>query len=574
MSLKKVCVFIFILSTISIAQNKLEQIDDLLTRYNEYGLLNGSVLVAEKGEIIFKKGYGYANIELNIPNSGTTVHRIGSITKQFVSMMIMQLVDEGKIKTEEKMTSYLKDYRKDTGDKVTIFHLLTHTSGIPSYTGLPSFWVDSMRIPYSTDELIRKFCSGDLEFEPGSQFLYNNSGYVLLAKVVEEVTGKSYEENIQERIFDKVGMKNSFLDRPEKIIRNRASGYDKVGLNFRNSAYMNVKNAFGAGDIVSTVEDLYLWDQALYTDKLITNESKNKIFTPFLSNYGFGWWISKIKNPSNVDSLTLISHTGGINGFNSLIARIVDDKHLIVVFNNSGGAPLGEIRRNITNILYGEDYDFPKKPIASHINKIIIEDGIDKAVIAFKEIMEFEKETFEISEVELNNLGYSFLAEDKLDEAIGIFQLNIDAFPKSFNVYDSMGEALMKKGKDEKAIEYYKKSIEINPQNTNGFEMLKKLGVEVEKPKDAEVSEDKLISYTGKYELFPNFILSITKEGTQLYSQATGQAKFPIFPETERLFYLKVVSAKIEFLIDDSGEANSIILYQGGREIPGKLVKD
>lgn len=572
MEIKKILTIILVLTSALFSQNKSEAIDDLLSRYYEYGLLNGSVLVAEKGEVIFNKGYGFANVEHNIFNSSKTVHRIGSITKQFVSMMIMQLVDEGKIELDEKMTSYLKDYRKDTGDKVTIFHLLTHTSGIPSYTSYPGFWSDSLRNPYTTQELIKEFCSGDLEFKPGSQFSYNNSGYVLLAKIVEEVTGKTYEENIQERIFNKVGMKNTYLDRPEKIILNRAAGYDKSGEKLINTKYMYVKNAFGAGDIVSTVEDLYLWDQALYTDKLISDESKNKIFTPFLSNYGFGWGISKIKNPAGSDSLTLISHTGGINGFSSLIARLVDDKHLIIILNNSGSFPLYEIRKNITNILYGEDYEFPKKPIASYLQTIILDEGIDKATTVFKEIMEFEKETFDIKEGDINNLGYSFLTEDKIEEAIGVFQFNIDAFPNSFNVYDSMGEALMKKGDNEKSIEMYKKSIEINPQNTNGYEMLKKLGVVISAPKDADVSKEVLERYVGKYNLFPNFFVTITTENGNLFAQATGQAKFQIYPETTNKFYYKVVEAKIEFL-KEGDSVNNIVLYQGGKEIPGKRVE-
>ena len=572
MEIKKILIVIIIINSTIFGQTKSEQIDDLLSRYYEYGLINASVLVAEKGEVIFNKGYGFANIEHNILNSNKTVHRIGSITKQFVSMMIMQLVEEGKINLEEKMTTYLKNYRKDTGDKVTIFHLLTHTSGIPSYTGYPGFWSDSSRNPYTTDELINKFCSGDLEFEPGTQFSYNNSGYVLLAKIVEETTGKSYEENIQERIFNKVSMKNTYLDRPDKIILNRAAGYDNRGDHLINTNYMNVKNAFGAGDIASTVDDLYLWDQALYTDKLISNESKNKIFTPFLSNYGFGWEISKIENPVGGDSLTLISHTGGINGFNSLIARLIDDKHLLVVLNNSGGAPLNEIGKAITNILYGKDYEFPKKPIANHLKKIILEEGIDKAKIIFKEILEVEKETFDFSERNINNLGYSFLAEDKINEAIGVFQFNIDAFPKSYNVYDSMGEALMKKGDNEKSIENYKKSIELNLQNINGYDMLKKLGVDVSVPKDADVSKEVLKNYVGKYNLFPNFFVVITTEDGNLFAQATGQAKFQIFPETPSKFYYKVVDAQIKF-IQEGDLVNNIVLYQGGKEIPGKRVE-
>lgn len=561
-------IFLVILSSVTTAQTTPEKINDLLSKYYEYGLLNASVLVAKNGEVIFKKGYGFANMEFDIPNAPNTVHRVGSITKQFTATVIMQLKEEGKLDVQEKITTYLKNYRKETGSKVKVFNLLTHTSGIPNYTSYPGFWSDSSRNHYKPDQLIEKFCSGDLEFEPGSKFSYSNSGYVLLAKIIEEVTGKTYEENMQERIFDKVGMKNTYLDRPEKIIKNRASGYDKLGVKYRNTAYFNVKNAFGAGDIVSTVEDLYKWDQALYSNLLLTDESKKEMFTPYLSNYGYGWSITK------VDSITIYSHGGGINGFSAFITRIVDDKNLIVILNNIGTSPTLDISTNITKILYGDNYNYPKKPFASYLHEIILEEGIDAAINTANELLKEEKDLFDISERELNALGYTFLGEDKFDVAIAILQLNIDQFPKSFNVYDSMGEAFMVKGDKEKAREYYKKSVELNPQNQNGFDKLKELGVYIEKPKDAEVSEEILSSYVGNYELFPNFVLSITKEGNQLYSQATDQAKFPIFPETEKLFYLKVVPAKVEFIKDDAGPVNSIMLYQGGREMPGKRVEE
>ena len=572
MKYKSFLILIFISSSI-IAQSKAEKIDDLLKRYHEYGFLNGSVLVAEKGNVILKKGYGYANMEFDIPNESNTVHRIGSITKQFVATMVMQLVEEGQISINEKMTSYLKDYRKDTGDKVTIFHLLTHTSGIPSYTGYPGFWSDSSRNPYETEELIQKFCMGDLEFEPGSQFAYNNSGYFLLAKIIEEVTGKSYEENIQERIFDKVGMKNTYLERPSNIVKNRASGYDKVGMDYSNTRYMNVNNAFGAGDIISTVEDLYLWDRALYTENLISHESKKKIFTPFLSNYGFGWGISKVEKPGGDDSLTVYSHSGGINGFNSIIVRIINDEHLIVVINNTGGIPMGDITKGISNILYNQDYDYPKKPISSHLHAIIMEEGIEKAVKEYKEISEKEKDIFDLNERELNNLGYLLLGDGKIDEAIAIFRLNVDAYPDQWNVYDSMGEALMEKGETEKSIEFYKKSIELNPRNTGAYEKLKEMGITIEKPEDTYVSKELLKEYVGKYQLFPNFVIAITEDSGSLFAQATGQPKIQIFPETETIFYSKAVEAKIEFIPEDNVNINKIVLYQNGKEMPGKRVE-
>ncbi len=240
------------------AQNKANKIDELMTLYHEYGQFNGSVLVADHGKVIFKKGYGLANMEWNIPNESDTKFRIGSITKQFTAMLIMQLVEEGKVKLNDKITDYLPEYRKDTGDKVTIHHLLTHTSGIPNYTGLPGFWQDSTRNHYTLDYMVKNFCSGDLEFEPGTIFKYSNSGYYLLGVIIEKVTGKRFKEVLQERILEPLKMNNTGIDKHDVILEKRSSGYNKDISGFVNSEYIFMQNAYAAGAMYSTVEDLYL----------------------------------------------------------------------------------------------------------------------------------------------------------------------------------------------------------------------------------------------------------------------------------------------------------------------------
>ena len=180
-------------ATNAFAQKTAQKIDALVKQYNDYGQFNGSVLVAEKGKIIYEKGFGLANMEWAIPNQPDTKFRIGSVTKQFTAALVLQLVEEGKIKLDGKITDYLTDYRKDTGDKVTIHQLLNHTSGIPSYTNRPDFFAEFSRDPYNITDFVKKFASGDLEFEPGSKYSYNNSGYSLLGAIIEKVTGKSYE---------------------------------------------------------------------------------------------------------------------------------------------------------------------------------------------------------------------------------------------------------------------------------------------------------------------------------------------------------------------------------------------
>ncbi|MBN2093479.1 serine hydrolase [candidate division KSB1 bacterium] len=455
------------------SQEKAVKIDSLLQKYHEYRQFNGTALVAEAGKIIFQKGYGLANMEWNIANEPDTKFRLGSITKQFTSMLIMQLVEEGKIRLDEKMTTYLPDYRKDTGDRVTIHHLLTHTSGIPSYTSLPNFSKDISRNPYSVDEFVKQFCSDTLSFAPGSRFLYNNSGYFLLGAIIEKVTGEPYEVVLKKRILDPLGMKNTGYDHHATIIPKRATGYEKSSDGYINSAYLDMSIPHAAGSLYSTIADLYVWDQALYTDKLLSKKYREMMFKPFLNHYAYGWGVRKIQLDRSKDSTLVISHGGGINGFSTLISRLVDDKHLIVLFNNTGGTDLGRMSTGITNILYGRPYLLPEKSIAEELYNVIIKNNIATAIDRYHELKKNDPDNYNFRENELNRLGYQLLQNNKANEAIEIFKLNVEAYPGSANVYDSLGEAYMIDGQKVPAIKNYKKSLELNPDNPNAVKNLK-----------------------------------------------------------------------------------------------------
>ncbi len=459
----------------TLAQTKSQKIDELMSLYHQYRQFNGSVLVAEKGEVIYKKGFGFADMEWEIPNDAETKFRLGSITKQFTSMLLMQLVEKGKIKLDDKLSDYLPYYRKDIGEKVTIHHLLTHTSGIPSYTGLPGFFQDVSRDPYPIEEFIKKFCSGDLEFEPGSKYKYNNSGYFLLGAIIKKVTGKTYEETLKENILDPLNMKNTGYDHHNTILPKRAVGYEKGFDGFINAPYLDMSLPYAAGALYSTVEDLYLWDQALYTEKLLSKKYKEIMFTPFLSNYAYGWGVRKIALEGSKDSLTTVAHGGGINGFNTLITRLIDDKHLIVLLNNTGGTNLNEMRQGITNILYDKSYELPKKSIAEVLYKTILEKDIETAIKQYRELKDKHADSYNFKENELNTLGYHLLRNKKIKDAIEIFKLNVEVYPEAYNTYDSLGEAYMVNGDKELAIKNYKKSLDLNPNNTNAVNILKKL---------------------------------------------------------------------------------------------------
>jgi len=555
--------------TAQTAAQKAAKIDEVMALASKYQTFNGSVLVAENGKVIYKKGFGLANMEWNIPNTPETRFRLGSITKQFTATLILQLAEQGKIKLDGKLSDYLPDYRKDVGEKVTIHQLLTHTSGIPSYTGLPGFIADVSRNPYSVDDFVKKFASNDLEFEPGSKFSYNNSGYFLLGAIIEKITGRPYEQVIKEKIFDPLGMKNSGYDHTATILEKRASGYIKTRDGYLNAPYLDMSLPYAAGSLYSTVEDLFIWDQALYTDRLLSEQSKAMMYKPNLENYAYGWVISKTKLGNGPETVTTIGHNGGINGFNTLLLRYPEQRNLIVLLDNtSQGASLDRLAAELTNILYNQPYSLPRMPLAETLMKTIHDRGIEAGVAQYRDLKARQPNVYDFTEPQLNQLGYQLLQTNKRKEAIEIFKLNVEAYPRSANVYDSLGEAYMVAGNNEQAIVNYKKSLELNPQSQSGALALKRLTT------PAPVIDTKVYdTYVGEYEVSPSFKLSVFRDGEKLMSQATGQPPVELFPEGADNFYLKVAAAKVSFTRDEKGLVTGLVVHQGGRDIPARKTK-
>ncbi|MDQ3800571.1 MAG: beta-lactamase family protein, partial [Acidobacteriota bacterium] len=399
-----------ITATSALAQENVQKIDGLLKQYHDYGQFNGSVLVAENGKVVYKKGFGMANMEWAIPNQPDTKFRIGSVTKQFTAALVLQLVEEGKIKLDGKITDYLTDYRKDTGEKVTIHQLLNHTSGIPSYTSRPDFQAEVSRDPYSVADFVKKFASGDLEFEPGSKFRYNNSGYFLLGAIIEQVTGKSYAQVLQERILDPLGMKDTGYDLHAPLIKNRARGYQKTPDGYVNAAYLDMSLPYAAGSMYSTVEDLLKWDQSLYEDKILSAESKKLMFTPGLGDYGYGLRITDEQFGKTGQKTKIIGHGGGINGFNSLLTRAVEKRQTVIILDNVGlGQFHGKITGSVFAILNGQPVEPPKKSIAETLYKIAVEKNVASAVADYRKLKAENSPAYDFSEDQLNTLGYQLL---------------------------------------------------------------------------------------------------------------------------------------------------------------------
>ncbi len=445
--------------------DKSAKIETLIKKYEENTGFSGSVLVAENGKIIYSDGSGLANKELDVPNKPNTKHRVGSLTKQFTAMLILKLVEENKIKLDATINQYIPDYPREGGDKITIHHLLTHSSGIPR------FRLKKYRDPYTPNELLALWDDSGLDFEPGEQFTYSNPGYFLLGVIAERVTKKSYEQILHEYILNPIGMKNSGYDRHKTLLRNRSSGYTKQGTAYENAGYTDMSVSFAAGAMYSTVEDMYLWDQALYSDKIISSRYRDLMFKSYLPAlgrfYGYGWFNSKYPIGSSKDSIDVIEHSGGIQGYSTSITRIPSDKHLIVILSNIQGTETEPLTYAINGILYNKPYKNPKKSFADALSNIITQKGIKGGITFFKEHKDSEE--FDIKERKINNLAYHFIELEKLDIAFEIFKINTQLFPESSNAYDSLGEVYVLLGKKDEAIESYKKSVLLNPKNTPVF---------------------------------------------------------------------------------------------------------
>lgn len=510
-----------------------------------------------------------ANMEWSIPNQPDTKFRIGSVTKQFTATLILQLVEEGKIKLDGKITDYLPDYRKNTGDKVTIHQLLNHTSGIPSYTGNPEFFPKYSRDAYAVPDFVKKFASGDLEFEPGSKFSYNNSGYTLLGAIIEKVTGKSYETVLKEKILDPLGMTNTGYDHHATLLPKRASGYQKTSNGFINAAYLDMSLPYSAGSIYSTVEDLYKWDQSLYEDKILSAESKKLMFTPGLSNYGYGVAISDKPIGKTEQKTKIIEHSGGINGFNSNFARAVDKHQTVIILDNVGfGQYQGKITNSIIAILNGQPPELPKRSIADALRKIAVDKSAADAIAEYRKLKAANSPMYDFSEGELNQLGYELVGLKRVKDAIEIFKLNVEMYPNASNPYDSLGEAYLADGQKDLALVNYKKAAELDPANANA-----KLIVQRLEGKEVKVDSSTFDAYVGDYQVNARLTLTITKEGDKLFAQMTGQQKLPFEAVSDAQFTIPLVKANITFQKDESGKVTGLQLSQGTRTTDAKKIK-
>ena len=346
---------VFLSCVFSFGQDKqlTKGLDELFTEKIKSTDPGGEVLVARKGQIIYQKAFGIANLELNVPLRSDMVFKIGSVTKQFTAVAILQLMEQGKLSLQDSLQKYINDFPAK-GYKITIENLLTHTSGIKDYMQIDYPGPYMERRDFRPKELIDSFKTFPLDFEPGTAFRYSNSGYYLLGYIIEKVSGKSFYRYIDENLLKPLELKNTYFDTSDVIIPGMVNGYARSGAGYRNADYWSMTIAYAAGGLISNVEDLFKWHKGLYNYKILKKETLEKAFIPFKlkdgrsTEYGYGWFIR------NIGGIQSIEHSGSISGFRTNEVYFPKEDVFIATLYNCDCAPKDELTMAISGLVFGK----------------------------------------------------------------------------------------------------------------------------------------------------------------------------------------------------------------------------
>lgn len=356
---------LFCLATVCFSQSTDSRIDSLLLAYNRVHDFNGCVLVAKNGTVLLNKGYGYRNAQNKIPHDPQSIFQIGSVTKQFTTAVILKLQEQKRLSIHDHLSKYFPKYPK--GDSITIEQLMLHTSGVYSYTEDRGFMDTAITISASREKMMSLFMNKPLEFSPGTNWKYSNSGYSLLGYIIEIVAGMPYEQVVHKLIFTPLKMNDSGFDFTHLAKKEKSTGY--FVLNEKDtipSPIVDSSIAYSAGAIYSTTGDLYRWHNGLQKNVVLSAQQQEAAYTPVRNNYGYGWGIDSIEGKR------MVSHGGGIHGFKSDYLRIPADDICIIILSNAYSGGLRDITQSIYAILYNKPYELPaeRKAISLPLEKL------------------------------------------------------------------------------------------------------------------------------------------------------------------------------------------------------------
>ncbi len=488
------------------------KIHKLMTVYSDNGQFNGTVLVKKGDELLYKRAFGWANREWDVPNILQSEFLIGSISKSFTALMTLILVEERLIDLNATINTYLPNYQGAASNTATIHQMLTHISGIPNHGGIPDLSKKRVRWHYDSEEYLELLKEVKIQSKPGEKFGYSGIAYDILAIICEKVSGKTFANLLQEKIFLPLGMNNTKLDSNLDFDKKRAQGYEYYLLEgFLNPSYISMSIIKGSGGILSTVEDLAKFtDECFNKQTLISKAMYQKMFTSFVKDwqhYGYGWWITKDKIQGR--ELNLISHGGSIDGYKAYLTRVVEDGiDVILLQNNYFRTEVGvkfnyALTNEILDILYGGEPVLPKQSIVKEMGIVIGKEGVDSGIELYKKLE--GNNAYYVDDYELNELACElyqrhlalheetknnseqkdllkvlYPKRDLKKEAFFLFEFALTLHPNSFILNYTYGRCLFENNV-QKGRTYLKKSTEIfskdekNEKHSNLYKQALKL---------------------------------------------------------------------------------------------------
>jgi len=504
-----------------------------------------AALVARGDSVVFLDAAGMADLELGVPLAPDMVFEIGSITKQFTAAAVLMLAEEGKLSLDDPITKHLPDYPA-YGDGITIEHLLTHTSGIVSYTGIPGYMASSVQKDVTPAELIAVFKDLPVEFAPGERWAYNNSGYILLGAIVEAASGVPYERFVQERIFDRLGMQHSYYGSSSRIIPKRASGYDGGEGGIVNQRYLSFTQPYAAGSLMMTVEDWYRWSRALFGGEVVSAASVARMTTPYVltngssTGYGYGFNVGEVRGHR------AIRHGGGIFGFVTDGIYLPDDSVWVAVFSNNTANEVspGLVSARLAAAAVGDPYPqftaiaLPEEALQRFVGVYRVDDSTERVVTVEQGALYTARGGRKSKALPSSETHFFYPTSNSHFE----FQLEAGVVTAMLMYPDGAAEA-------ERAV---------------------KVSDAVPQRETIQLDREILERYVGVYELRPGFDLAVYLEGDRLMTRATGQAGVEIHASSETEFFVAEFDARLTFVLGPDGKAAEVILHQGGRDLPAK----
>ena len=488
--------FFFVL-LITLFSNTLfaQELNDFFATLSKNNLFNGSVVISKAGKKVFSENYGFSNIEKKEKINEKSQFPIASITKTFTATAILQLKQKGKLKIDDPVQKYLTDFPYSN---ITIKQLLNNTSGLAQeYNLFDSIIKEQPEKIISNQDFITTFIrfKTPLSFLPGSKWEYNNVNFCIAALIIEKISGISYSSYLEKNIFKPAKMKNSFVPLDRKIkTTNQVELYtypNSYSTNFVNTNTLkdnfqinSKSNFYGNGGIVSTVIDLQKYQNALFTNKILGKNELEEALTATIVNdgkmvinnlegkdtsYGLGWFIYTDEINGKI-----VFHDGFISGLTSILTHNITKNHTVILLSNTGSSVVFGASDELLQLIDNKPYKIPVQNLSRIYGSLIENGNKEKASQLIDEYIK-NPNIYTATERDFNRLGYQFLRLQKNENSLQTFNTGTLIFPKSWNIYDSYGEALLQCDKKEEAIKMYQKSVELNPENENGKKVLNKL---------------------------------------------------------------------------------------------------